>query len=164
MVFTYQLKPNDDGSLSGPAGVLPSDAVTGLYDQDADLYYGSANISDLGVLAEFHAKEITQESFDAFVARMQEAAATMMPEDGPVVYPADYHGFLVALDERMTFDQLKTLTQIYPAFISWCEYQNAPRVQECILDAKASHPDLMTDDLYAVFKTAAEQFHLPITI
>jgi hypothetical protein len=48
LFFTYQLKANPDGSLSGPAGILPANSVTGI--RVNGNYYGKASIGSISIL------------------------------------------------------------------------------------------------------------------
>lgn len=56
--FRYTLNQNNQG----PAGVLPSGSITGLYVNDT--YYGAALIDDLELLADWNAVEITSLQFN----------------------------------------------------------------------------------------------------
>lgn len=60
--FTYNLVPQEDGSLIGPSSKLPVDSIIGVF--DGSLHYGSANINSLSVISEFSPAEISKEVFD----------------------------------------------------------------------------------------------------
>ena len=92
---------------------------------------------------------------DAELARLLAVQATPLP---------DYEGFLVALDAQLTFAQINEMHRLYGMFVSWCQFENAPRIQECILDAQANHPDLMTPAVYALFQQAVTDYHIPVVL
>lgn len=76
----------------------------------------------------------------------------------------DYIGFLHWLNANLSFAQVQAFHQHYGMFIAWCQFGNAPRVQEAILDAKLNHPELMTPAVYALFQQAAQTYHLPVVL
>jgi hypothetical protein len=62
--FTYNLVPQEDGSLIGPSANLPVNSITGVF--DGSTYYGSANINSLSVISDFIPVEVSKEVFDRF--------------------------------------------------------------------------------------------------
>jgi hypothetical protein len=46
--FSYQLKANPDGSLSGPSGILPANSITGITANG--IYYGKSSINTISLL------------------------------------------------------------------------------------------------------------------
>lgn len=63
--FTYNLVPQEDGSLIGPSSKLPADSITGYWDGSyGSKHYGSANLNSLSIIQEFNPTEISKEVFD----------------------------------------------------------------------------------------------------
>jgi len=60
--FRYNLNQNNQG----PAGILPSDSITGIFVNDA--YYGAALIDDLNILSDWNAVEITPLEYNTICA------------------------------------------------------------------------------------------------
>jgi hypothetical protein len=61
--FKYKLKDNHDGSLIGPAVVLPEGSVLGYSNEDG-WYYGCAHIDSVEPYQEYQMGEITREELD----------------------------------------------------------------------------------------------------
>lgn len=76
----------------------------------------------------------------------------------------DYRGFLVYLDANLTSAQINEMHRLYGMFVSWCQFENADRIQECILDAQANHPTLMTPAVCALFRQAVMDSHIPVVL
>ena len=76
----------------------------------------------------------------------------------------DYIGFLHWLDANLSFTQIQAFQQYYGMFVAWCQFRNSARVQEAILDAKLNHPELMTPAVYALFRQAVTDHHIPVVL
>lgn len=145
LFFSYQLRNNEDGSQSGPAGLLPLDAMTGVTANG--IYYGAANIPSLNVLVDFQATSVSWAT----------ANSAGMP-----AMPGDYVGFIHWMAATFDFATMLSLNASYVSFPWFCQYGNAAGIQYCITDALATAK--ITSGQYALFQGAVQTFNLPVVL